>query len=222
MPWTGRKSVSRVRLSRSTATARLVDVGAAHAVVAREQGGRPDVVALAVRRDRQLGDRRGVAQAEIESLRADRRDHVRGLADQRDAVRAEACVPSRCSSGKAPRSGSTAILPRIECERRSTLRRERLGVERQQVRGRRRVDHADQARPQAGQRHQGERAGLGVELGRDVVVRAGMAQIEAPARSADRRGGRSRCRRRRGRASCGRRRRPPAARAGARRRQARW
>src|SRR4051812_46832704 len=38
----------------------------------------------------QLGNRRGIAQAQVQSLRADRRDHMRGLADQRDATATEA------------------------------------------------------------------------------------------------------------------------------------
>ncbi len=79
-----------MRLSRSTASGAAADVGAAQAVVAREQGGAADVTAVAVRFDGQLADGGGVAQAQIEPLRADRRDHVGGFADERDATVAEA------------------------------------------------------------------------------------------------------------------------------------
>ena len=40
------------------------------------------------------------------------------------------------------------------------------------------LDHADEARPFAGQRHQRERPALGVEFGRGVVVRPRMREIE--------------------------------------------
>ena len=40
------------------------------------------------------------------------------------------------------------------------------------------LDHADEARPFAGQRHQRERPALGVEFGRGVVVRPGVREIE--------------------------------------------
>ena len=49
-----------------------------------------DIASVAVGGDHELADGGGVAQPEIEALRADRRDHVRGFADQRDAPRAEA------------------------------------------------------------------------------------------------------------------------------------
>ena len=58
------------------------------------------------------------------------------------------------------------------------LGRERARIERAEMLGLGGIDHADQARPQAGQGNQRERAGLGVELGRDAVVRPRMAEIE--------------------------------------------
>ena len=47
------------------------------------------------RGDGEFADGGGVAQAEIETLRADRRDDVRGFADQRDAVGARSVARSR-------------------------------------------------------------------------------------------------------------------------------
>ena len=130
-------------------------------------------------------------------------------------------------SGNAPCPGSTATLPRIECERRSISASSASALERLDPRGLLGRDHADEARAQAGQRHQSERAMRGMELGRDVVVRPRVGEVEgqrglriaaavgldaggraaerAPAVRRRRRGAPSRCRRRR--AKCGRRRR---------------
>ena len=103
---------------------------------------------------------------------------MRGLADQRDAVAPRKLRAVSTASGKTPRPGSTVILPRIECERRFDLDRERGIVERAQALGFRRIDHPDQARALARQRHQRERAGRGMEFGRDVVVRPRVAKVE--------------------------------------------
>ncbi len=59
-------------------------------LVARGQLVRADVAAVAPRGDDQFADGGGVAQAEIQSLRADRRHHMRRLADEDDAIAAEA------------------------------------------------------------------------------------------------------------------------------------
>ena len=115
----GRKSDSRERLSRSTAKFARGDVGAALRVVARHHFRSADIAAGAIGFDRQFGDRRGVAQAEIEPLRADRREAVRGFADQCNAAARQNCVAVSAASGKKPRPGSSVILPRIECERAS-------------------------------------------------------------------------------------------------------
>ena len=55
---------------------------------------------------------------------------------------------------------------------------ERRVVERGDPLGLGGLDHADEARPLAGQRHQRERAALGVEFGRGVVVRPRVREIE--------------------------------------------
>src|ERR1700722_5990495 len=62
------------------------DIGAARHVVALQQLRRAGVLA---RRDGAADDASeigGVAQAHVEALRTDRRDYMRGLADQRDAA----------------------------------------------------------------------------------------------------------------------------------------
>ena len=51
-------------------------------------------------------------------------------------------------------------------------------VHRRKLGGARRIEHADQARTPAGQGNQRERAALGMEFGRCVVVRPGVGEIE--------------------------------------------
>ena len=58
------------------------------------------------------------------------------------------------------------------------LGRKRAGVERPESLRLGRLDHADEARAQAGQGHERERTGLGVELGGNAVVRPRVAEIE--------------------------------------------
>ena len=77
------------------------DVGAAHFVVGGKHIDAADVAAGALRGDREFADGGGIAQAEIEPLRADRRNDVRGFADQRDAVGGEAAARSRRTAEKA-------------------------------------------------------------------------------------------------------------------------
>ena len=59
-------------------------VGAAHLVIAGGELVGADVAAIAAGGHHQLGDRRRVAQPEIEALGADRRHHMGRLADERD------------------------------------------------------------------------------------------------------------------------------------------
>ena len=75
---------SRVRLSVATATMKRVE--AAPALVAREQLGIAEVEAEPRALDQHLGQRGGVAEAEIEALAGDRMDAVRGVADQREPL----------------------------------------------------------------------------------------------------------------------------------------
>src|SRR5262249_45852757 len=87
----GRKTESRLRLRRSTASVRLRAsrrrLRAAHAMVA---GGQlPDIVRVPMGGDDEFADGRSVAQTEIETLRADRRNDVRGFPDKRHPPGAE-------------------------------------------------------------------------------------------------------------------------------------
>ena len=81
-------------------------------------------------------------------------------------------------SGNRPRPSSTVHLAEDRMRAPLDLGRQRVGVERAEPLGLGRIGHADEARAQAGQGHQRERAGLGVELGRDAVVRPRVAEIE--------------------------------------------
>ena len=68
--------------------------------------------------------------------------------------------------------------PSIDCIFSSTRTRQRGIVERGELFGRFRLHHPDQAGAVARQRHLRERAGLGVEFGRDEAVLAAVAEIE--------------------------------------------
>lgn len=62
-------------------------IGAAHAIVAVGQF--PDIVPVPMGGDDEFADGRGVAQTEIETLRADRRNDVRRFPDERHPPGAE-------------------------------------------------------------------------------------------------------------------------------------
>ncbi len=164
MPCTGRKSLEQRAVEQIDGERAAADIGAAHFVVARQHVRAADVVAAAMGSDRKFADGGGIAQAEIEALRADRRDDMRGFADQRDALAGE--MPRSCH-GKRKQAA-----PRLDIEscRGSNVKR---------VRSRRRVrrsskaesssacgwiEHPDQARAIARQRHQRERARSACEI----------------------------------------------------------
>ena len=114
-----------------------------------------------MRRDHEFGNGGGVAQSEIEPLGADRRDDVRGLANQLRPGTGDV-VPLALRAETSPRPGSTVTLPRIEWERRSISCRH-LGIGQPGEPWRvLRIGHKDQAGTPAGQRHQRERAGFSV------------------------------------------------------------
>src|SRR5262249_3162650 len=109
-----RKQAAVEEIDRQHAARRI---GATHAI--ESVGQFPDIVSLPMGGDDELADGGGVAQTEIEPLRADRCNDVRSF-----PMSATRPAPKRAAvstiSGKTPRPGSTSILPRIECERRST------------------------------------------------------------------------------------------------------
>ena len=141
-------------------------------VVAGEQVSRaPTIAAGAVRRGDEFGDGGGVAQAEIEPLRADRRHDVGGFADQRDRGVPRTRAPFRPQAGNAA-AGFDAHPAKQRMRAALDLGREcgvaRCGESRRVVG----IEHANQARTSAGQGHERERAAFGVEFRRNVVVRA--------------------------------------------------
>ena len=93
-PCTGRKSVEQRAIEQIDGPGAAADIGTPQSVVGDEHIDAADVAAATPSRDCELADGGGVAQAEIETLRADRRNDMGGFADQRDAV-----------GGKAPRIG---------------------------------------------------------------------------------------------------------------------
>ena len=62
------------------------DVGAPRRIVAFQHLRRAGIFARRDRLPHDLGDIGGIAQSHVQALRADRRHHMRGLADQRDAM----------------------------------------------------------------------------------------------------------------------------------------
>ena len=102
---------------------------------------------------------------------------MRGLADQRDAMRGDLLrLLERQRKDAAP--GSTRILPRCECDCRSTSRARSSSASVASRVGVRRPHHPDHARALARQGHQRERTVRGVELGRGAVVRPGVRDVE--------------------------------------------
>jgi predicted permease len=119
-----------------------------------------------------------VADAEIEALRADRRNDVSGLAEQRDAAGGEA---RRRHGGE--RIDLPARLHRHLAEHRLhgllDAPRQRLVGKRGERFGFGRSHHPDEAGAAAArQRHLRERPGLGVEFGGDGFVVALMREVE--------------------------------------------
>ncbi len=62
------------------------DVGASHAAIGFQHRWRADVAACGQRVGDAIGDAGGIAQAEVQTLRADGRDDVHRLADEGDAI----------------------------------------------------------------------------------------------------------------------------------------
>jgi len=79
------------------------DIGAALCLVALEHGIAARIIAARVGRADDLCEVGDVAQAKIQALGADRRENVRGLADERDAPREDRPRRSRPTAGKRVR-----------------------------------------------------------------------------------------------------------------------
>ena len=103
-------SLENSRLSPSVIDAHLERVEPPPALVAFEHRGRADVEAEAIRLDDGLGQRRNVAEAEIEALAGDRVDAVGGIADQRQALGDEG-ARQRQAERKGARVADGLIAP---------------------------------------------------------------------------------------------------------------
>ena len=120
-----------------------------------------------------FGDGGAIAQAEIESLRADRRHDMRGFADQRDAA-------ARKGLGGLDRQRKNAAA-RLDAHfaehanaRGARSRPTSASSSKRRQRGRcAGIEHANKARALAGQGHEREWAAFGVKFGRCVVDAAG-------------------------------------------------
>ena len=124
-----------------------------------------------------LGDIGGVAQSHIQALRADRRQHVGGFANQRDAMPGKLLGLLDRERKQMP-SG----LDTDAAEDRVRLRFRGFGqfvvAQRDQPLGflRRRDPH--HAAAVAGQRHENAGPLRGVKFGRDISMRPRMADVE--------------------------------------------
>ena len=129
---------------------------------------------------------------------------MRGLANQHDAAARRSAARSRprAETRRGPARGRPCRGSNGSAARSLPPARHRTALASRGASCR--VDHEDQARALAGQRHQRERPGLGVEFGRGVVVRAAMAEIAGQRGLRIGATARSRCRPPRGRASAAR------------------
>ena len=156
------------------------DVRPAIPLVRCERHAPADVPPFGARRDRRRDDRLHVAQAQIEPLRADRREGVGGVADQREPRRGQlrhglADHREHAAPAFEPhRPEDRARLALDLAHERGVV--DRLAAARLPVR-----HHPDEARPVGRlgarrQRHQRERSLAGVELGGKVAVRQAVRQ----------------------------------------------
>ena len=116
-----------------------------------------------------VAERRGVAKAEVQALRPDRREDMRGFADEREAIGKVALDRKAAHRHETARAVDAHLAEdrlRLALDR----RRELLVVELHQALGMVAVGHPDEARAPARHRHERERPGAGVELGRGVAV----------------------------------------------------
>src|SRR5262249_16006347 len=153
------------------------NVGAAFRIIAREHFRAAEIFAVLVRIGHDFRDGGRIANAEIESLRADRRHHMRGFADKHYAVATK-------TLGGLPRKRkyATSSFDGDGSEQRVSAALDFSGQS-QIVHGRKlfavvRRDHADQARTVAGERDQREWTFLGMKFSRRIVVRPRMRKIE--------------------------------------------
>ena len=105
---------------------------------------------------------------------------MRRFADQRHAVLGKT-ARRRGRQRKDLRPGSTTTRPSIDCMRSSIFRESASSIEFCQRLRDVGLDDPDQTRSVAGQRNLRERAGFGMEFGRDRPVRPAMARMSAPA-----------------------------------------
>src|SRR5215469_631629 len=135
------------------------NIGAALRVIALEHFRAAEILALLVRVGHDFGDRGRIANAEIETLRADWRHDMRGFADKHNPI-----------AGKS--------LGGLYSKRKYATSRFDDHRPQQRMIAALRGDHADQARSAAGQRHQREWTFLGMEFSRRILVRPRMRKIE--------------------------------------------
>ena len=112
----GRKSLSNERFAMIDREGPAGDIGAPRRIVALQHLRRAGILARQHRLPHDIGDIGGIAQSHVQALRADRRQHMGGFADQRDTRLARIVRGCSIASGNRCRPGSTVMRPRMECD----------------------------------------------------------------------------------------------------------
>ena len=164
----GRKSERRSPVEAIDGLGPEAHVEVAAALIGPERHSASYVLAGSVGVHDGVAERCGVAKAEVQALRPDRREDMRGFSGEREAFGTVA-ADRKAAIGTRPRGPSMRIFPRIDCAWRSIATPSRP---RRASSGARRVaaGHPDEARAAVRHRHERERPGAGVELGRGVAV----------------------------------------------------
>ena len=153
------------------------NIGAAEAIVFRQQALGAEIETVATRHDGEFANRRRIAQTEIKPLGADWRNHMGRLADEGDACGAK----SFGSFHRERKDAAPGFDRHLAHDRMGAALdgfRQDVGRERGEALGFRRFDHAHEAGAVARQRHDRERSALGVELGRYVAMGALVGKVE--------------------------------------------
>ena len=177
----GRKSLNRERFAISIDKHAAGDIGTPGRIVAVQERRRARIFTRNDRVPHGVGDVAGVAQSHVQALRADRRQHMSGFADQRDAMLRESSGPL---DGKrkqmASRLNADAAENGVRLPFRS-FRQLRVG-QRAEALGFRRTCNPHHAAAVARQRDEHARSLRRMKLGGDIPMRPGMGDIEGQRR----------------------------------------
>ena len=174
----GRKSLSSERFAISMAKVRLATSARRAESITLQHLRRAGIFAGGHGVAHDVGDIGGVAQPHVEALRADRRQHMRGFADQRDAVLWQIAWAARSRAETDAVPARRWMRPRMECDcvsAASDNSSSLSAISRSASLG---DAHPHHAAAVAGQRHEHAGTLRGMKLGRDIPMRPRMADVE--------------------------------------------